>query len=53
MPAKAAHDKYCALDDWGTLDDETRNLWAEVAQAVIDTYEAGRMEVAARRGQLA
>lgn len=32
-PGRAAHDTFCELDDWDELDDETRALWEDVAQA--------------------
>lgn len=34
-PGKAAHDTWCAEDDWDELDDETRELWEETARAAI------------------
>ena len=36
-PGKAAHDTWCADDDWDELDDEARELWEDAAQAAIDT----------------
>jgi hypothetical protein len=32
-PGHAAHDTWCADDDWHLLDDEARDLWEETAQA--------------------
>ncbi len=32
-PGQAAHDTWCADDDWDELDDEARALWEETAQA--------------------
>jgi hypothetical protein len=32
-PGKAAHDTWCADDDWDELDDEARSLWEDAAQA--------------------
>jgi hypothetical protein len=32
-PGKAAHDTWCADDDWDLLDDEARDLWEDTAQA--------------------
>jgi hypothetical protein len=32
-PGKAAHDTWCADDDWHELDDEARDLWEQTAQA--------------------
>jgi hypothetical protein len=32
-PGKAAHDTWCADDDWDQLDDEARDLWEDTAQA--------------------
>ena len=32
-PGKAAHDTWCAIDDWDQLDDEARGLWEDAAQA--------------------
>lgn len=32
-PGKAAHDTWCADDDWHLLDDEARQLWEDTAQA--------------------
>lgn len=32
-PGKAAHDTWCADDDWDLLDDEARGLWEDTAQA--------------------
>jgi hypothetical protein len=32
-PGRAAHDTWCADDDWDELDDEERDLWEATAQA--------------------
>lgn len=36
-PGRAAHDTWCADDDWDELDDEARGLWEDAAQAAIAT----------------
>ena len=33
---RAAHDTWCADDDWDELDDEARELWEDAARAAID-----------------
>jgi hypothetical protein len=30
-PGQAAHDTWCADDDWAELDDEERGLWEDTA----------------------
>lgn len=32
-PGREAHDARCRLDDWDELDDETRQLWEDAAEA--------------------
>jgi hypothetical protein len=32
-PGKAAHDAWCANDDWHLLDEEARAMWEDVARA--------------------
>lgn len=32
-PGRAAHDTWCADDDWHLIDDEARQLWEDTAQA--------------------
>ena len=32
-PGQAAHDTWCAEDDWHLLDDEARKLWEDTARA--------------------
>ena len=42
-PGQAAHDTWCADDDWHLLDDDARQLWEETAwkgHAVIVAQEA-------------
>jgi hypothetical protein len=34
-PGQAAHDAWCAEDDWDQLDSEARGLWETAAQAAI------------------
>jgi hypothetical protein len=34
-PGQAAHNAWCAEDDWGELDSEARGLWETAAQAAI------------------
>jgi hypothetical protein len=34
-PGRAAHDAWCAEDDWDELDGEARDLWETAAQAAI------------------
>jgi hypothetical protein len=34
-PGQAAHDTWCADDDWDELDDEERDLWEDAAKAAI------------------
>ena len=39
-PGQAAHNAWCALDDWGELDDETRQLWEDAAKAAVAAQAA-------------
>lgn len=39
-PGKAAHDTWCAEDDWDELDDEERGLWEATARAGHDAIVA-------------
>lgn len=32
-PGRAAHDTWCAEDDWDDLDDEARELWEDTGLA--------------------
>lgn len=34
-PGQAAHNAYCEFDDWGELDDETRQIWEDAARAAV------------------
>jgi len=34
-PGQAAHNEWCAEDDWDQLDSEARGLWETAAQAAI------------------
>jgi hypothetical protein len=34
-PGRAAHDAWCAEDDWDELDGEARDLWETAARAAI------------------
>jgi hypothetical protein len=34
-PGRAAHDTWCADDDWAELSDAERSLWEDAARAAI------------------
>jgi hypothetical protein len=34
-PGRAAHDTWCADDDWAVLSADERQLWEDAAQAAI------------------
>lgn len=42
-PGKAAHDAYCADDDWDELDEEARDLWVHVELVSADAVSARRV----------
>jgi hypothetical protein len=39
-PGRAAHDTWCAEDDWDQLDDEARELWEETARQAHAAFAA-------------
>jgi hypothetical protein len=44
-PGRAAHDTWCADDDWHLLDDEERALWEAAGQAAADVAEPKLAEI--------
>lgn len=42
-PGKAAHDAYCADDDWMLHDEAARDLWAHVEMVSHDAVNARRV----------
>jgi len=44
-PGQAAHNAWCAEDDWDQLDSEARSLWETAAQAAIAAAAAVRTAI--------
>jgi hypothetical protein len=42
-PGKAAHDAYCADDDWDLLDEAEHDLWVHVEMVSADAVNARRV----------
>ena len=38
-PGRAAHDTWCAEDDWDELDGDERDLWEATAEAAIAVHQ--------------
>jgi hypothetical protein len=46
-PGQAAHDTWCADDDWGKLSADERALWEDAAKAAIAARQPPAPELAA------
>lgn len=43
-PGHAAHNAWCAEDDWDELDSEARDLWEAAARAAIAADQAANVQ---------